>query len=608
MSVLRRRCAHRPASAPARRRRGCCARSPTPTRRRSSSRSASNDGAAARPPAPVHPRPAAGAGSWSSRVPYVFERLRRNYGGIARVDARERRDRRPRRQRRRSSTSPTPRGGRARAAAGLVRRHRLVLARRRCSATPRTSPTSSGASSRPRSAALTFDVALPRATASSASTCCCSTPRATTGRSCAASTSAAAGRGCSSTSTSTSLRPTGGVPRAHARRRLRDDGGGLRHVLPRRRTPDDADTGLARPAAGGGRRVGPRRAGMSAPPAPRLARLTASSCAPALRLVRLTDDDRRYLTTLHDDACRCRRAPRRSSRRTTRGCVELRARLRARSTCRRSAPRAGAASAVDDFLDLRYFRGETLITWHYRELAADHGAEVLRAARATSRERDALRPARPARGGRRVRLLDVRATPATGACSRDLLESVNEIAFLERELGLVRARTASRCSTSARATGASPTGWPPAFPNLARLLLRRRDPRVHLPQRATTCATAARVPPARVVRLDELDARAARRALRPRREHPLASPSAPTTAIEWWVGAARGGSRSRACSWSRTSRTELLIARGGRQPARLRAAARARRATGCPRREPVIDDPAVRAARRRRGPLPPVRR
>lgn len=89
---------------------------------------------------------------------------------------------------------------------------------------------------------------------------------------------------------------------------------------------------------------------------------------------------------------------------------------------------------VDAFLDLRYFRGETLITWHYRELPRITRLKyfVLMRYVAERDERDLLD------------LLDEDGAfgcwtyeyPGYGRFSRDLLESVNEIAFLERELGL----------------------------------------------------------------------------------------------------------------------------------------------------------------------------
>ena len=90
--------------------------------------------------------------------------------------------------------------------------------------------------------------------------------------------------------------------------------------------------------------------------------------------------------------------------------------------------------AVHSFLDLRYFRGETLITWHYRELPRVTALKYFVLARYVA-DRDEL--------GLLDRLEEDGAFgcwtfdyPGYGRFSRDLLESVNEIGFLERRLGL----------------------------------------------------------------------------------------------------------------------------------------------------------------------------
>lgn len=89
--------------------------------------------------------------------------------------------------------------------------------------------------------------------------------------------------------------------------------------------------------------------------------------------------------------------------------------------------------AVDAFLDLRFFRGETLITWHYRETP-----EV------TERKYARLHDYVAAQD--RLGLLERLGEDGAFGCwtysfegrtvSRDLLESVNEINFLERSLRL----------------------------------------------------------------------------------------------------------------------------------------------------------------------------
>lgn len=90
--------------------------------------------------------------------------------------------------------------------------------------------------------------------------------------------------------------------------------------------------------------------------------------------------------------------------------------------------------AVDSFLDLRWFRGESLFVWHYRELPRISQLKYYIFARYV-RDRDGLK------------LLDrvdedgafgcwTFSYPGWGVVSRDLLQSVNEISFLERELHL----------------------------------------------------------------------------------------------------------------------------------------------------------------------------
>lgn len=98
------------------------------------------------------------------------------------------------------------------------------------------------------------------------------------------------------------------------------------------------------------------------------------------------------------------------------------------------APSRWSAERVEAFLDLRYFRGDTLITWHYREEPRVTALKYYVMMRHVQ-ERDALG------------LLDVLKEDGAFGCwtfayeghpriSRDLLESVLEISFLERRLGL----------------------------------------------------------------------------------------------------------------------------------------------------------------------------
>jgi putative sugar O-methyltransferase len=90
--------------------------------------------------------------------------------------------------------------------------------------------------------------------------------------------------------------------------------------------------------------------------------------------------------------------------------------------------------AVDGFLDRRYFRGDSLITWHYRELRRATALKYFVYAQyvAAHDERGLLE-----------RLREDGAFgcwtfsyPGHPRYSRDLLESVGEIGFLERQLDL----------------------------------------------------------------------------------------------------------------------------------------------------------------------------
>lgn len=104
--------------------------------------------------------------------------------------------------------------------------------------------------------------------------------------------------------------------------------------------------------------------------------------------------------------------------------------------CDRSVRSASrwSADAVEGFLDLRYFRGETLITWHYREEPRITQLKYYILLKYVE-SRDALG------------LLGRLEEDGTFGCwtfsfsglprvSRDLLDSVNEISYLERQLEL----------------------------------------------------------------------------------------------------------------------------------------------------------------------------
>jgi hypothetical protein len=150
-------------------------------------------------------------------------------------------------------------------------------------------------------------------------------------------------------------------------------------------------------------------------------------------VVRLTPEDHRYLTSLHDDSVPLPEGAERELRADNPRLEELRAAYAALELPVTAASRWNG-SAVESFLDLRFFRGETLITWHYRELPKVTSLKYFVLLRYV-RERD------------RLGLLDKLSEDGAFGCwtfeyeghgrvSRDLIESVNEIAFLERELRL----------------------------------------------------------------------------------------------------------------------------------------------------------------------------
>jgi SAM-dependent methyltransferase len=150
-------------------------------------------------------------------------------------------------------------------------------------------------------------------------------------------------------------------------------------------------------------------------------------------LVRLTAEDRRYLTSLYDDSVPL---PAGASEELSQDNPELHD-LRERYA-RLDIPVLDASrwnrDAVEDFLDLRWFRGETLITWHYRELPRISALKFFVFARyIQDRDPHGLLGRLGEDGAFGCWTFDY---PGHGRFSRDLLESVNELSFLERELGL----------------------------------------------------------------------------------------------------------------------------------------------------------------------------
>jgi len=151
-------------------------------------------------------------------------------------------------------------------------------------------------------------------------------------------------------------------------------------------------------------------------------------------LLEVTAEDRRYVTSLYDDAVPLPDEAR-----------ELEPDHPQLTDLRRAydgldlpvlIPSRWNDGAVGSFLDLRWFRGETLFVWHYRERPRISSLKYFIYTRYV-RDNDGL--------GLLDRLEEDglfgcwRFTyPGWGTVSRDLLQSVNEINFLDRALNLSR--------------------------------------------------------------------------------------------------------------------------------------------------------------------------
>lgn len=162
-------------------------------------------------------------------------------------------------------------------------------------------------------------------------------------------------------------------------------------------------------------------------------RRRGSEAEPLPELVTLTDEDRRYLTTLHDETVPLPEGADEYLREGNPRLAELRSAYAALDLPVTLGSR-WSAEHVEAFLDLRWFRGETLITWHYRELPRITALKYF----------VLLEYVRGVDGAGLLERLDEDGAfgcwtfdyPGRPKVSRDLLESVNELAFLERRLGL----------------------------------------------------------------------------------------------------------------------------------------------------------------------------
>jgi SAM-dependent methyltransferase len=148
-----------------------------------------------------------------------------------------------------------------------------------------------------------------------------------------------------------------------------------------------------------------------------------------------TAEDRRYLTSLYDESAPLPPGAEVELSPENARLQELRRAYEALALPVCDASRWREA-AVQSFLDLRYFRGESLFYWHYRELPRVTALKYFIFLRYVS-ERDGA--------GLLAKMVEDGAFgcwtfeyPGHEPVSRDLLESANEISFLERELGLSR--------------------------------------------------------------------------------------------------------------------------------------------------------------------------
>ncbi|MGZ4201447.1 MAG: putative sugar O-methyltransferase [Thermoleophilaceae bacterium] len=255
----------------------------------------------------------------------------------------------------------------------------------------------------------------------------------------------------------------------------------------------------------------------------------ARRAEPHPELVRLTPEDHRYLTSFYDDSVPLppgadaelsENNPRLQEMRKAYAALDLPASMASRWN----------RSAVKSFLDLRWFRGESLITWHYRELPRITALKYFVLLRYVA-ERDSL--------GLLERLDEDGAFgcwtfeyPGHGRVSRDLLESVNEIAFLERTLRLSGRERFSVLDIGA-GYGRLAHRMSAAYPQLADYCCVDAVPEstflneYYLRQRGCT-------PPARVVGLDRVE-----QDLQPGSFDLAVNihsfPECTYAAVEWWV-------------------------------------------------------------------------
>ena len=320
-------------------------------------------------------------------------------------------------------------------------------------------------------------------------------------------------------------------------------------------------------------------------------------------MVRLTPEDRRYLTSLYDDrvplppgagAELSQRNPRLRELREAYAALDLpvTARRAGTSRARRRVPRPALLPRRDA---------------HHLALpraAAHHRAQVLRAA--ALRRRSATRSGCSTGSRRTARsAAGPSSIPGCGRVSRDLLESVNEITFLERELRLSRARAllGARHRRRLRPPGAPDGGGATRSSPTTAASTRSPSPRSSA---STTCATAACAPPRARGQPGRASRASSARLVRPRGQHPLVL----RVHLRGDRVVGRAAAPACGCPTCSSCPTSPTSCSPSRPTAARRDFAPAARARGIPARrdrEPVVERRRRAGARSAGRPLPPVR-
>ena len=215
----------------------------------------------------------------------------------------------------------------------------------------------------------------------------------------------------------------------------------------------------------------------------------------------LSEEDRRYLTTLHDESVPL---PPGAALELAHDNPRL-ADLREAYTALDLGVLEGShwhRDAIESFLDLRWFRGESLFTWHYREPKRVTELKYFTYMSYVAGQDDL---------GLLERLEEDGAFgcwtfeyEGRGRVSRDLLDSVNEINFLERELGIF-GRDGLRVLDVGAGYGRLAHRMAVAVPDLADHCCVDAIPEATFLSDYYLHYRGA-VPPARVVRLDRIEA------------------------------------------------------------------------------------------------------